>query len=67
MRAATVGPTARTAPARTAAQAVAGFADHPSPLLRRALAARPGLPPEAYARLAVDPTPGARADLAVLP
>ncbi|WP_327730547.1 hypothetical protein OG250_36165 [Streptomyces sp. NBC_00487] len=51
----------------TPARAVAGFADHPSPLLRRALAARPGLPPEAYARLAVDPTPGARADLAENP
>ncbi|MFE7842336.1 hypothetical protein ACFU53_41640 [Streptomyces sp. NPDC057474] len=51
----------------TPAEPVAGFADHPSMLLRRALAARPGLPPEAYARLAVDPTPGARADLAENP
>lgn len=51
----------------TPADAAAGFADHPSMLLRWALAARPGLPPQAYARLAVDPTPGARAHLAANP
>ncbi|WP_307835216.1 hypothetical protein [Streptomyces adelaidensis] len=49
------------------AEAVAGFADHPSMLLRWALAARPGLPPEAYARLAADPIPGVRAGLAENP
>ncbi|QFQ96049.1 hypothetical protein F9278_07430 [Streptomyces phaeolivaceus] len=51
----------------TPAEAVAGFADHPSTVLRWALAARPGLPPETYARLAADPTPGVRADLAENP
>ncbi|MGW0845123.1 hypothetical protein ACWD26_34295 [Streptomyces sp. NPDC002787] len=48
----------------TPAEAVAGFADHPSTLLRWALAAHPGLPPEVCVRLAADPTPGIRADLA---
>lgn len=48
----------------TPAEAVAGFADHPSMLLRRALAARTDLPPEAYARLAEDSVSGVRADLA---
>jgi hypothetical protein len=43
------------------------FADHPSELLRYALAARPGLPPETAARLAADPVPGVRADLAANP
>ncbi|UUU37290.1 hypothetical protein JIX56_37865 [Streptomyces sp. CA-210063] len=51
----------------TPAAAVAGFADHPSMLLRWPLAARRGLPPEVYARLAADPTPGVRADLAENP
>jgi hypothetical protein len=47
--------------------AVVGFADHPSALLRRELAARADLPPEAAGRLAVDPHPGIRADLAENP
>lgn len=51
----------------TPAGAVAGFAGHPSMVLRRALAVRPGLPPQAYAGLAEDPTPGVRADLAENP
>ncbi|MFD9251463.1 hypothetical protein [Streptomyces bottropensis] len=51
----------------TPVRAVAGFAGHPSMVLRRALAVRPGLPPHAYARLAEDPTPGVRADLAENP
>ncbi|MGV9316181.1 hypothetical protein ACWDR0_28950 [Streptomyces sp. NPDC003691] len=48
----------------TPTDAVAGFADHPSPLLRTALAARADLPPETAGRLASDPYPGVRADLA---
>ncbi|MET9934589.1 MULTISPECIES: hypothetical protein [unclassified Streptomyces] len=48
----------------TPADAVVRFADHPSVLLRWALAARPGLPAEVYGRLAADPVPGIRADLA---
>lgn len=48
----------------TPAEAVTGFAGHPSMLLRWALAARPGLPPEVSRRLAEDPVPGVRADLA---
>ncbi|WP_246203768.1 hypothetical protein [Streptomyces tailanensis] len=51
----------------TPPEAVAGFADHPSMLLRQALATRPALPPETYARLATDPTPGVRADVAENP
>ncbi|WP_345672782.1 hypothetical protein, partial [Streptomyces phyllanthi] len=51
----------------TPAEAVVGFADHPSMLVRRLLAARPGLPPEVFARLAADPLPGVRADLAENP
>ncbi|MFE7706304.1 hypothetical protein ACFU6I_10975 [Streptomyces sp. NPDC057486] len=51
----------------TPIEAVAGFADHPSMLLRWALAARRDLPPQACARLASDPTPGVRADLAENP
>ncbi|MER5897789.1 hypothetical protein [Streptomyces sp. NPDC001876] len=51
----------------TPVEAVVGFADHPSMLLRWALAARPGLPPEVCARIAVDPVPGVRADLAANP
>ncbi|MFI2433589.1 hypothetical protein [Streptomyces sp. NPDC018693] len=50
-------------PATPAAAAIA-FADHPSTLLRRLLAARPGLPPAVYERLARDPAPGVRAELA---
>ncbi|MGX1502540.1 UNVERIFIED_CONTAM: uncharacterized protein (DUF2336 family) [Streptomyces graminofaciens] len=48
----------------TPTEAVVGFADHPSALLRSALAARPGLPPQVCRRLAVDPAPVVRADLA---
>ncbi|MBV6700405.1 hypothetical protein KV557_25430 [Kitasatospora aureofaciens] len=48
----------------TPATAAAGFADHPSMLLRHELAARTDLSPQAYARLAEDPIPGVRAQLA---
>ncbi|MFE7466762.1 hypothetical protein ACFU6R_22030 [Streptomyces sp. NPDC057499] len=48
----------------TPVEAVVGFVDHPSMLLRRALAARQDLPRPACARLALDPAPGVRADLA---
>ncbi|MEU1325303.1 hypothetical protein [Streptomyces microflavus] len=48
----------------TPTEAVVGFVDHPSLLLRWALAARSDLPPELYARLAADPNPGVRADVA---
>jgi hypothetical protein len=48
----------------TPAEAALGFADHPSMLLRWALAARPDLPPEIYRRLAADLAPGVRADVA---
>ncbi|MCH5677795.1 hypothetical protein [Streptomyces gilvus] len=51
----------------TPVEAVVGFVDHPSRLLRWALAARQDLPQPAYARLASDPTPGIRADLAENP
>jgi hypothetical protein len=51
----------------TPTEAVVGFVDHPSMLLRWALAARPDLPPEACERLAVDPVAGVRADLAENP
>ncbi|MYR45224.1 hypothetical protein, partial [Streptomyces sp. SID5910] len=51
----------------TPAEAVVGFVDHPSMLLRWALAGRQDLPREVYARLASDPTPGARADVAENP
>ncbi|MFF2851368.1 hypothetical protein ACFVT5_34325 [Streptomyces sp. NPDC058001] len=44
--------------------AVVGFADHPSMIVRCALAGRPDLPPEVGARLARDPMPGVRAELA---
>ncbi|MCL8012646.1 hypothetical protein [Streptomyces sp. AS02] len=40
------------------------FVDHPSMLLRWALAARRDLPRQACARLALDPAPAVRADLA---
>ncbi|MEU6276556.1 hypothetical protein ABZ871_29710 [Streptomyces populi] len=51
----------------TPAEAAVRFADHPSMLLRRTLAARSDLPPEVCARLAADPVPGVRADLAENP
>lgn len=51
----------------TPVEAVAGFAAHPSMLLRMHLAARPDLPPQVAARLAGDPVPGVRADLAENP
>ncbi|MET7636204.1 hypothetical protein [Streptomyces sp. NPDC005078] len=51
----------------TPTEAIVGFADHPSMLLRWALAARPDLPSEVCRRLAADPTPGVRADLAENP
>ncbi len=43
------------------------FAEHPSPVLRGALAARPDLPVHVCRRLAEDPVPGVRADLAENP
>lgn len=43
------------------------FADHPSMLLRSALAIRPDLPPSVGAHLAKDPIPGVRGDLAENP
>lgn len=51
----------------TPTEAVVGFVDHPSLLLRRALAARRDLPAELYARLGADPNPGVRADVAENP
>ncbi|WP_285564029.1 hypothetical protein [Streptomyces sp. RTGN2] len=51
----------------TPVDAVVGFAGNPSMLLRWALAARRDLPGEASARLAEDPVPGVRADLAANP
>ncbi|MFD3374235.1 MULTISPECIES: hypothetical protein [unclassified Streptomyces] len=51
----------------TPPEAVIGFADHPSTLLRWALAARPDLPTEVSGRLSVDDNPGVRADLAENP
>lgn len=51
----------------TPIEALVGFVDHPSMLLRWALAAREDLPQQACARLALDPTPGVRADLAANP
>jgi hypothetical protein len=51
----------------TPPDAVAGFADHPSALLRWALAARPDLPSRVYGRLATDTTFGVRGDLAENP
>ncbi|MFJ1967109.1 hypothetical protein ACIO93_00380 [Streptomyces sp. NPDC087903] len=48
----------------TPIEAVVGFVDHPSMLLRWALAARQDLPRHACARLASDSSPGVRADLA---
>lgn len=51
----------------TPPEALVDFADHPSALLRAALASRPDLSPEVYERLAADPVPGVRADLAENP
>lgn len=51
----------------TPVTAAVGFVDHPSLLLRWALAARPDLPPDICARLAVDTNPGVRGDLAENP
>ncbi|MEU9371023.1 hypothetical protein AB0D71_41570 [Streptomyces avermitilis] len=51
----------------TPIEAVVGFVDHPSMLLRWALAARQDLPRQMCARLASDPAPGVRADLAENP
>ncbi|MET8566401.1 hypothetical protein ABZV75_39765 [Streptomyces flaveolus] len=51
----------------TPTEAVVGFVDHPSLLLRWALAGRPDLPSEVCTRLAVDSNPGVRADLAENP
>lgn len=48
----------------TPSEAVVGFANHDSDLLRWALASRPDLPAEVYERLAADPVPGVRAALA---
>ncbi|WP_109005167.1 hypothetical protein [Streptomyces rishiriensis] len=48
----------------TPAGDVVAFADHPSMLLRWALADRPDLPAAVYRKLAADPVPGVRADVA---
>ncbi|MER7661847.1 hypothetical protein [Streptomyces sp. NPDC096193] len=48
----------------TPIEALTGFADHPSVLMRRELAARTDLSPEVCARLAADPDPGVRGELA---
>ncbi|MEE1767540.1 MULTISPECIES: hypothetical protein [unclassified Streptomyces] len=51
----------------TPVEALLGFADHPSALVRCQLAARSDLPSETAARLAGDPAPGVRAELAENP
>ncbi|MEU8677648.1 hypothetical protein [Streptomyces sp. NPDC048560] len=51
----------------TPTEAVIPFVDHPSLLLRWALAARTDLPPEVCRRLAAQTHPGVRADLAENP
>lgn len=51
----------------TPTESVLAFADHPSTLLRWQLVARPDLPPQVWGRLARDPVPGVRADLAENP
>ena len=51
----------------TPIEVAVGFVDHPSMLLRWALATRHDLPRQVCARLASDPVPGVRADLAVNP
>ncbi|MGA4956441.1 hypothetical protein [Streptomyces lavendulocolor] len=48
----------------TPVHAVATLADHPSRLLRQALAARPDLPADVCRRLVADPVAGVRAELA---
>ncbi|MET9353019.1 hypothetical protein ABZY14_08420 [Streptomyces sp. NPDC006617] len=53
--------------AATPTEAAAGFAGHPSALLRWTLAARPDLTPEASCLLAADPVPGVRAEVAANP
>lgn len=51
----------------TPVEEVVGFVDHPSTMFRWALATRQDLPRAAYARLATDPLPGIRSDLAENP
>lgn len=51
----------------TPVEAVVRFVDHPSMLLRWALAGRTDLPRQVCARLASDPSPGVRGDLAENP
>ncbi|MFI6093049.1 hypothetical protein [Streptomyces sp. NPDC051218] len=51
----------------TPTEAVIRFVNHPSVLLRWALASRSDLPSEVYGQLAMDPDPGVRADLAENP
>lgn len=51
----------------TPTEAVVGFADHPSMLLRWQLAARSDLPRRTCARLSADPFPAVRAELAQNP
>ncbi|MFC9628796.1 hypothetical protein ACFTY8_05775 [Streptomyces mirabilis] len=51
----------------TPARAAAGFAGHSSALLRCSLACRSDLPPEVWGRLADDPLPDIRGDLAENP
>jgi hypothetical protein len=53
--------------AATPVGVLVGFADHPSMLLRCGLAARRDLPPQTALRLARDPVPAVRADLAENP
>ncbi|MBQ0847387.1 hypothetical protein J8N05_03995 [Streptomyces sp. BH-SS-21] len=51
----------------TPVEAVVAFVDHPSTLLRWVLTTRQDLPRQAYARLAADPHPGIRRDIAENP
>ncbi|QGV82886.1 hypothetical protein EIZ62_27315 [Streptomyces ficellus] len=51
----------------TPTASVTGYAGHPSVLLRRQLATRRDLPPGVGERLAADPAPGVRGDLAENP
>lgn len=51
----------------TPAEAAAGFVDHPSALVRWTLAARTDLPPRVSERLAADPVPGVREEVAANP
>ncbi|MFH8443082.1 hypothetical protein ACH4D3_17845 [Streptomyces sp. NPDC018026] len=53
--------------AATPTEAAAGFAGHPSALLRWTLAARPDLTPEVGCLLAADPVPGVREEVAANP